>query len=110
MENFKLNIFQVFIQKDHAAPHIWVGSLVAGDREDALMAARENFLRRDKAVSIWVVKTDDIGATDYQDQDFFNEEYDKKYRSITGYNAANSAKWRQYKRALLDIEKDFIKD
>lgn len=104
------NVYEVFIQKDHASPHVWVGSVDAGSQDDALLLARENFLRRDKAVSIWVVKQEHIGKTDYEDTDFFARETDKQYRMLSGYNKTNAEKWRKYKRNLLDLEKDFVKD
>jgi ring-1,2-phenylacetyl-CoA epoxidase subunit PaaB len=103
-------VYEVFIQKDHASPHIWVGSVDAGTPEDALLLARENFLRRDTAVSIWVVKQEHVHQTDYEDHDFFARETDKQYRMLTGYNKANAEKWRKYKKNLLDLEQDFVKD
>jgi ring-1,2-phenylacetyl-CoA epoxidase subunit PaaB len=103
-------IYQVFIQKDHASPHVWVGSVDAGSPEDAHVLARESFLRRDKAVSIWVVKSEDVHGTDYEDHDFFASESDRTYRMLSGYNKANAERWRKYKKNLLDLEKDFVKD
>jgi ring-1,2-phenylacetyl-CoA epoxidase subunit PaaB len=103
-------IYQVFTQKDHASPHVWVGSVDAGSPEDALLLARESFLRRDPAVSIWVVKSEAIHATDYSDPDLFANESDRTYRMLTGYNKQNAERWRKYKKSLLDIERDFVKD
>lgn len=104
------NVYEVFIQKDHGSPHVWVGSVDAGSPDDALLLARENFLRRDLAVSIWVVKQEQIHRTNYEDKDFFARESDKTYRMLTGYNKQNAEKWRKYKKNLLDLEKDFVKD
>ncbi|HLN60191.1 MAG TPA: hypothetical protein VK464_01475 [Symbiobacteriaceae bacterium] len=104
------NVYEVFIQKDHGSPHVWVGSVDAGSHDDALLLARENFLRRDTAVSIWVVRQDQVHRTDYEDQDFFARETDKTYRTLAGYNKVNAEKWRKYKKNLLDLEKDFVKD
>ena len=106
----EFRIYEVFIQKDHHSPHVWVGSVDAGSPEDALILARESFLRRDPAVSIWVVEQANIHRTDYEDKDFFARESDKQYRMLTGYNKANAEKWRKYKKNLLDLEKDFVKD
>ena len=103
-------IFEVFIQKDHGSPHVWVGSVDAGSPDDALLLARESFLRRDPAVSIWVVEQHRIHRTDYEDRDFFARESDKTYRMLSGYNKANAERWRKYKKNLLDLEKDFVKD
>ncbi|HEY8347055.1 MAG TPA: phenylacetic acid degradation protein [Symbiobacteriaceae bacterium] len=106
----EFRVFEVFVQKDHLSPHVWVGSVDAGSPEDALIMAREGFLRRDPAVSIWVVPSDAIYGTDYQDRDFFARETDKEYRLVSAYAPENAERWRKYKRSLLDIEKDFIKD
>ncbi len=103
-------IFEVFVQKDHGSPHVWVGSVDAGSADDALLLARESFLRRDPAVSIWVVEQQQIHRTDYEDKDFFARESDRAYRMLSGYNKANAEKWRKYKKNLLDLEKDFVKD
>lgn len=106
----EFRIYEVFIQKDHSSPHLWVGSVDAGSPDDALLLARESFLRRDPAVSIWVVEQGQVHRTNYEDRDFFARESDKQYRMLTGYNKANAEKWRKYKKNLLDLEKDFVKD
>lgn len=102
------NIYEVFVQKDHGSPHVWVGSVDAGSPDDALLLARENFLRRDSAVSIWVVPQGQVYKTD--SVDFFARETDKQYRMLSGYSKANAERWRKYKKGLLDLEKDFVKD
>jgi len=104
------NIYEIFIQKDHGSPHIWVGSVDAGSPDDAMILARESFLRRDNAVSIWAVPQGQIYKTDYEDKDFFARETDKSYRATGPLAKANLAKWRKYKRHLLDVEQDFVKD
>jgi ring-1,2-phenylacetyl-CoA epoxidase subunit PaaB len=48
--------YEVFVQYDHLAHHQHVGSVLAASPDIALQLARENFLRRDKAVNIWVVR------------------------------------------------------
>lgn len=106
----QFSIYEVFVQKDHASPHVWVGSVDAGSPDDALLMARENFLRRENAVSIWVVLQEQVHGTDYADRDFFARESDKQYRMLSGYNKANAERWRKYKKGLLDLEKDFVKD
>lgn len=103
-------IYEVFIQKDHGSPHIWVGSVDAGSPDDALLLARESFLRRDLGVSIWVVKQEHVHGTDYEDREFFARESDKGYRMTSAYSKSNAERWRKYKRGLLDLEKDFVQD
>ena len=106
----EFQVYEVFVQSTQLSPHTWVGSIDAGSPEDALILAREAFLRREKAVSIWVVPADQIHGTDYEDPDFFAQETDKAYRLTSGYTADNARRWRRYKRELLDIEKDFVTD
>jgi len=103
-------VYEVFVQRDHASPHVWVGSVDAGSPDDALLLARESFLRRETGVSIWVVRQPDVYRTDYEDRDFFARESDKQYRTLAGYGKQNAEKWRKYRRSLLDLEKDFVKD
>ncbi len=104
------NIYEIFIQKDHGSPHVWVGSVDAGSPDDAMILARESFLRRDNAVSIWAVPQAEVYKTDYQDTDFFARETDKSYRATAPLAKSNLVKWRKYKRQLLDLEQDFVKD
>ncbi|MEW8977074.1 MAG: hypothetical protein AB2385_01605 [Symbiobacterium sp.] len=106
----QFRIYEIFVQKDHLSPHVWVGSVAAGGPEEALVLAREQFLRRDAAVSIWAVEQQAIHRTDYADRDFFARETDKRYRTLAGYSQANAERWRKYRRALLDLEQDFVRD
>jgi ring-1,2-phenylacetyl-CoA epoxidase subunit PaaB len=109
-ERRQFRVYEIFVQKDHGSPHVWVGSVDAGSPEDALVLARESFLRRDPAVSLWAVEQGAIHRTDYADRDFFAQETDKRYRTLAGYSKANAERWRRYKRALLDLEQDFVRD
>lgn len=106
----QFRIYEIFVQKDHQSPHVWVGSVAAGSADDALVLARESFLRRDPAVSIWAVEQSAIHRTDYADRDFFARETDKRYRTVAGYREANAERWRKYRRDLLDLERDFVRD
>ena len=53
----------------------------------ALQMARDQFARRLKCVSIWVVNSKHIIATDYQDEDFFAQVTDKSYRDPKAFEA-----------------------
>lgn len=101
-------IYEVFTQKDHNSPHVHVGSVDAGSPDDALLLAKENFLRRDPCVNIWVVRKENVHATSYEDADFFARERDISYRLISGYKS-NAEKWRRYMQKPLTIE-DFTKE
>ena len=110
MERQTFRVYEIFVQKDHHSPHTWVGSVDAGSPDDALLLAREAFLRREPAVSLWAVEQTAVHRTDYEDRDLFARETDKRYRTLAGYSTANAERWRKYKRALLDLEKDFVKE
>ncbi len=100
--------YEVFVQYDHLAHHQHVGSVLAASPDIALQLARENFLRRDKAVNIWVVRKDHIHATPYDVPEFFASEFDKDYRRVDGY-ADNARRWKAFKQKALHIE-DIVND
>jgi len=100
--------FEVFVQKTQLDQHVHVGSVLAPSAEIALQTARENFLRRDAAVNIWVVRQDDIHSTPYEDKDFFARELDHKYREVSGY-ADNARRWKAFKERALTLE-EIIED
>jgi ring-1,2-phenylacetyl-CoA epoxidase subunit PaaB len=100
--------YEVFIQYDHLQHHQHVGSILAPSPDIALQLARENFLRRERAVNIWVVRKDQIYATPYDDEDFFAREFDRSYRRVDGYSD-NARKWKQFKQRALQLE-DILKD
>lgn len=52
--------WEVFKQDNEKRPHQAVGSVHAGDPQHALITARNIFVRRPAAVSLWVVREDDI--------------------------------------------------
>jgi len=54
--------------------------------------ARDQFARRLTCVSLWVVKTKDITATDYQDSTFFAQMFDKSYRDPKAFEAPEKKK------------------
>jgi ring-1,2-phenylacetyl-CoA epoxidase subunit PaaB len=62
--------------------------------------ARENFLRRDSAVSLWVVQREHIDQTS---TDFLARELDREYREVRGYTE-NGRLWRMFKEKTLTIE------
>ena len=64
------DVYEVFVQKSQAEFHTHVGSVVAPSPDHALHIARENFLRRDSGVNIWVVPQEHVYATRYE-ADFF---------------------------------------
>jgi ring-1,2-phenylacetyl-CoA epoxidase subunit PaaB len=103
-ERLRFGVYEVFIQKDHASQHQHVGSVDAGSAEDAILLAKENFLRRDPCVNIWVVRQEQIHATSYEDPDLFAPVTEKAYRMTAPYARVNAEKWRKYLQKILTID------
>ena len=73
--------------------HVHVGSLHAPDDEMAIHAARDLYTRRNEGVSIWVVRSTDITASDPADADsLFEPARDKVYRHPTFYDIPDEVK------------------
>lgn len=96
------DIYEVFVQKSQMDTHVHVGSVLAPSPEMALQTARENFLRRDRAVNLWIVPREHVYATPY-DGDFFAREMDRQYREVSGYTE-NGRLWRMFKERALYLE------
>lgn len=77
--------FEVFHQAKKGDRHIHVGSLHAPNSEMAVILAKEQYARRYKCSSLWVVKTSDVYITDYDDEDIFETNPEKIYREAGGY-------------------------
>lgn len=77
--------YEVFHQAKKGDRHIHVGSLHAPNEEMAVILAKEQYARRYKCVSLWVVKTTDVFTTDYDDEDIFETTPGKIYREASGY-------------------------
>jgi ring-1,2-phenylacetyl-CoA epoxidase subunit PaaB len=76
----------VFIRSRSGAPHKHVGSAHAPDATMALQAARDVYTRRGESVSIWVVPSSAIVASDPgQKDELFEPTASKIYRHPTFY-------------------------
>lgn len=81
-----LSVYEVFIRSARGLDHKHVGSLHAENHEQALMYARDCYLRRSEGVSIWVVNAKDITASQESDIENFVDPMDEKdYRHATHY-------------------------
>lgn len=81
-----LDLFEVFVRSKRGLDHKHVGSLHAEDHEQALEYARDVYTRRSEGVSIWVVRSDDICASQEDDSEsFFDPSDDKPYRHAMYY-------------------------
>ena len=79
-------LYEVFIRPKAGLSHKHVGSLHAVDDNQALNMARDVYTRRAEGVSIWVVRSDLIAASDPQDKDMmFEPTASKIYRHPTFY-------------------------
>ena len=92
MSDTQLEMYEVFHQSKRGDPHVYVGSVHAPDPQMALQMARDQFARRLACVSLWVVRTKDITATDYSDASFFAQSFDKSYRDPKAFEAPEKKK------------------
>ena len=80
-------LFEVFIRSKTGLSHKHVGSLHAADAGMALENARDVYTRRMEGVSIWVVQSIAITASDPGDKEaLFEPAVDKVYRHPTFYD------------------------
>ena len=87
MADSQLELFEVFIRSKRGLDHKHVGSLHAADWEMAIENARDVYTRRNEGVSIWVVESKYIHASDPEEQDsMFESARDKVYRHPTFYD------------------------
>jgi ring-1,2-phenylacetyl-CoA epoxidase subunit PaaB len=87
MSDTQWETWEVFHQTKRGDPHEHVGAVHAPDGGMALQMARDQFARRLKCSSLWVVRTRDIAMTDYQDDAFFAQTTDKSYRDPKAFDA-----------------------
>ncbi len=79
-------LFEVFVRSRRGLDHQHVGSLRADDAEMALLYAREIYTRRREGISIWVVRSADVTASQEEDAPaFFEPAADKPFRDATYY-------------------------
>jgi ring-1,2-phenylacetyl-CoA epoxidase subunit PaaB len=79
-------LWEVFIRSRNGLHHQHVGSLHAEGAEQAVENARDVYTRRGEGVSIWVVPSAAISASDPSDRDeLFEPAMDKVYRHPTFY-------------------------
>ncbi len=86
-------LYEIFIRARGGLDHKHVGSVHAADTAMALEHARDVYTRRLEGVSIWVVRSSDIVASDPQDADaLFEPARDKVYRHPTFYDIPHEVK------------------
>ena len=79
-------LWEVFIRSKQGLEHKHCGSLHATDAQQALQMARDVYTRRQEGVSIWVVPSTAITASQPDDKaEMFEPASDKIYRHPTFY-------------------------
>ncbi len=88
-----LPLWEVFVRSKRGLDHKHAGSIHAGDGAQALQYARDTYTRRSEGCSIWVVRSEDIIASQPEDSgSFFDPMDDKVYRHPTFYDVPEDLK------------------
>ncbi len=95
MDNWET--YEVFHQKKRGDQHMHVGIVHAPNPEMALLFGKEQYGRRGITANIWVVKTANVFASEYDDMDMFETTPEKQYREAGGYKVME--KINKYKKA-----------
>jgi ring-1,2-phenylacetyl-CoA epoxidase subunit PaaB len=86
-------LWEVFIRTKNGLSHRHVGSVHAPDAEMALRHARDSYTRRMEGVSLWVVPSAAIVASDPAEAGpMFEPAADKVYRHPTFYDIPDEVK------------------
>ncbi len=86
-------LWEVFIRSKQGLDHKHAGSLHAADAEMAIENARDVYTRRQEGVSLWVVESKYIHASNPDDaESFYNPAEDKVYRHPTFYDLPDEVK------------------
>ncbi len=94
-ENKKIEwpLWEVFIRSKQGLDHKHAGSLHAADATMAIENARDVYTRRQEGVSIWVVESTNIHASDPSEgESLFEPAGDKIYRHPTFYDLPDEVK------------------
>ncbi len=79
-------LWEVFIRSKAGLYHKHAGSLHAADAEMAIENARDVYTRRNEGLSIWVVPSAQVTASDPAEGDMFESAKSKVYRHPTFYD------------------------
>ena len=86
-------LWEIFIRSKQGLDHKHVGSLHAADAQMAIENARDVYTRRNEGVSIWVVESKYIHASNPDDaESFYEPANDKVYRHPTFYDLPDEVK------------------
>ena len=86
-------LWEIFIRSKQGLDHKHVGSLHATDAKMAIENARDVYTRRMEGVSIWVVESKNIHASNPDEAaSMYDPANDKVYRHPTFYNLPDEVK------------------
>jgi ring-1,2-phenylacetyl-CoA epoxidase subunit PaaB len=86
-ESIAWPLWEVFIRSKQGLDHKHVGSLKAADAQMAIENARDVYTRRQEGVSIWVVESKYITASNPEEAgELYEPAVDKIYRHPTFYD------------------------
>ena len=86
-------LWEVFVRSKNGLEHRHFGSLHAPDAEIAINNARDVYTRRKEGVSIWVVESKNITASNPdKNSELFDPAEDKAYRHPTFYTLPEDVK------------------
>lgn len=86
-------LWEVFIRSKQGLDHKHVGSLHATDAEMAIKNARDVYTRRQEGISIWVVESKNLHASNPDDAAMlYDPAADKIYRHPSFYNLPEEVK------------------
>lgn len=87
-------LWEVFIRSKNGLHHRHAGSLHAADAKMAIENARDVYTRRNEGISIWVVESKYVVASDPAEQaELFEPADDKIYRHPTFYELPDELKY-----------------
>ena len=86
MDKKEWPLWEVFIRSKSGLHHKHVGSLHAADAAMAIEHARDVYTRRNEGVSIWVVPSSEVVASDPEEEYMFESAKNKIYRHPTFYD------------------------
>jgi ring-1,2-phenylacetyl-CoA epoxidase subunit PaaB len=87
VEDTEWALWEVFVRSKQGLDHKHVGSLHAADAKMAIENARDVYTRRQEGVSIWVVESKFIHASNPDEaESFYEPANDKVYRHPTFYD------------------------
>lgn len=87
-------LWEVFIRSKSGLHHKHAGSIHAADAEMAIENARDIYTRRNEGISLWVVESKHIVASNPDDQEsLFDPAKDKIYRHPTFYKLPDEVEY-----------------